>query len=156
MTSEIRERGKRVGFTIRALRSGERAEGENRDDPEGNCQAVMAHVDSKSPYRVGRYGVNLSAFEEVGVAALREGMKKSQIIIIDEIGRMELYSDLFQKEVLTVLDCPLPVLGVIQMKRNSFLNGIRGRSDVRIVKVTPENRNALPQRLLDSFGLKTM
>ena len=151
-TCEIRERGKRTGFTIEAVRSW------NHEDQDGSGKkyhAVMAHVNCQSPYRVGQYGINISAIEKVGITALREGIRRAKIIIIDEIGRMEMYSTLFQKEVKNVLDCPIPVLGVIQMKRNSFLDSIRNRSDVTVIQVTLNNRDVLPERLFDIFGLKT-
>jgi len=151
-TGEIREHGMRAGFTIEAIRSWDQGA---QDNSEKKYQAVMAHVNSRSPYKVGRYGVNISAIDEVGVTALREGMKRSKIIIIDEIGRMEMYSSLFQKEVENVLDCSLPVLGVIQMKRNPFLNRIRKRDDVTVIQVTPDNRDELPKRLFDIFGMET-
>jgi len=148
-TSEIRERGERVGFTIEAIRSWE---SENQDGSTEKYRAVMAHKNSRSPHRVGRYGVNISSIETVGIAALSDAIKRAKIIVIDEIGRMEMYSPLFQKEVLNVLDCPLPVLGVIQVKRNPFLDSIRNRADVTVIQVTSENRDALPERLFDIFN----
>ena len=151
-THEIREHGIRVGFTIEAIRSWEQ---ENQDDFEKKYLAIMAHVNCRSPYRVGRYGVNVSAIEEVGITALREGIRNAKTIIIDEIGRMELYSELFQKEVTNVIDCPLPVLGVIQMKQNPFLDSIRKRVDVTIIRVTPDNRDTLPMCLFEIFGSET-
>lgn len=148
-TCEIREHGMRVGFAIEAIRSWNQ---KHQDGSGEKYRAVMAHINCPSPYRVGRYGVNVSAIEKVGITALREGMKRAKIIIIDEIGRMEMYSTLFQKEVKNVLDCPLPVLGVIQMKRNTFLDSIRNRGDVTVIQVTPENRDGLPERLFDIFN----
>ena len=148
-TCEIREHGMRVGFAIEAIRSWDQ---EDQDGPGEKYRAVMAHINCPSPHRVGRYGVNVSAIEKVGITALREGMKRAKIIIIDEIGRMEMYSTLFQNEVKNVLDCPLPVLGVIQMKRNPFLDSIRSRGDVNVIQVTPENRDALPDRLFGIFS----
>ena len=152
LTCEICEHGIRVGFTIEAIRSWDE---EERDNSGIQYHAVMAHVNNPSPYKVGRYGVNISAIEKVGVTALREGMRRAKIIIIDEIGRMEMYSTLFQKEIQNVLDCPLPVLGVIQMKQNPFLDSIRRRNDVTVIQVTPDNRDVLPSQLFDIFGLET-
>ncbi len=148
-TREIREYGTRVGFSIEAIRSWDQ---ENREGNGEKYRAVMAHVNSPSPYRVGRYGVNMSAIEKVGIAALREGTRRAKLIIIDEIGRMEMYSNPFRKEVKNVLECPIPVLGVIQMKRNPFLDSIRNRDDVTVIQVTPDGRDALPTRLVNIFG----
>jgi len=148
-TCEIRENDMRVGFSIEAVHSWD------QDGSGEKYRAVMAHVNSPSTYRVGRYGVNISAIERVGITALNEGMRRAKIIIIDEIGRMEMYSTLFQKEVKNVLNCPLPVLGVIQMKQTSFLDSIRKREDVTVIQVTQDNRDALPKRLFGIFGLET-
>ncbi len=150
LTGEIREHGVRVGFTIESIRSWD------QDNDRGIYHAIMAHVNSQSPFRVGKYGVDILALEEVGIISLREGMKIAKLIIIDEIGRMEMYSELFQKEVIDVLDNPLPVLGVIQMKWNPFLDSIRNRDDVTVIHVTLDNRDALPERLLDIFSMEKL
>ena len=151
-TSEIREHGTRVGFSIEAVRSWDQ---EDQDGSGEKYHAVMAHVNSPSPHRVGKYGVNISAIENVGITALREGIRKAKLIIIDEIGRMEMYSELFKKEVKNVFECPLPVLGVIQMKQTPFLDSIRKRNDITVIQVTQGNREELPKRLFDIFGLET-
>ena len=148
-TCEILEHGRRVGFTIEAVRSFDK---DYKHDRGVKYRDVMAHVNSRSSYRVGRYGVNISAIEKVGITALKEGTEKAKIIIIDEIGRMETYSAVFQEEVKKVFDSPLPVLGVIQMKHTLFLDSIRERDNVTVIHVTADNRDALPERLYDIFG----
>jgi hypothetical protein len=55
VTEELREGRRRVGFCVETL-DGERA--------------VLAHVDLPGPPRVGRYGVDLPAFERVALPAL--------------------------------------------------------------------------------------
>ena len=151
LTSEIREHGMRAGFAIDALRLRDQ---ETREDSGEKYHAVMAHTNYRSPYRVGRYGVNTAAIETVGVADLRKAVRSAHLIIIDEIGRMEPYCEPFKKEVNTVLDCPIPVPGVIQMNSNPFPDGIRNRGDVTVIEVTLENRDILPERLLESFGME--
>jgi nucleoside-triphosphatase len=47
----------RTGFSITSL------EGES---------AVMAHVDFRGPIRVGKYGVDVPAFERIALPALRD------------------------------------------------------------------------------------
>jgi len=139
-TREIREAGVRVGFRMAAI--GEPPGGDLRPR-----EGVLAHVNFRSPYRVGRYGVNVKAFDEVGVAAVRAAIGRPGVIVMDEIGRMELYSELFQRLVIQALDAPQPVLGVIQQRRSPLLDGIRERPDVAIVTVTEKNRNALPDAI---------
>ena len=74
-----------MGFTIDAVRSWET---KNQDETGERYRAVMAHVYIRSPYRVGRYDVDISAVEKVGITALREGIRKADIIIVDEIGTL--------------------------------------------------------------------
>lgn len=127
-TREIRERGQRVGFKIQDLRG-----------PEG----VMAHIDHPSPQRVSRYGVDVRTLEAIAVPALERALRESDWVVMDELGRMELYSRAFQEMVLRVLESPKRVVGVIQQSSNPFLNAIRQRQDVQIFTVTLDNRDPL-------------
>jgi len=131
-TEEIQEGGKRVGFAIKSL-----------DGEEG----VLAHVRSKSKFRVGKYGVEVESFEKIGVKSIREAIGKDGVIVMDEIGRMELFSECFRKAVIEALDSSNVVFGVIQIKRNPFLNAIRARDDTEVVTVTRRNRESLPAEI---------
>ena len=133
-TEEIREKGERVGFKVRS------SEGE---------EGLLAHKNIKSKYRVGKYGVLVNSFEIIGVGALEKAVENAELIIIDELGRMELFSQKFQASVLKALDSPKPVLGVIQQKKNPFLNSIRKREDVNVITVQEENRDQIPSEIKD-------
>ena len=74
-TEEIRTGGTRQGFRIVAL--------------DGQ-EAILAHVSISSPYQVSKYRVDTDALDRVGVAALRQALKESDLVVIDEIGKMEL------------------------------------------------------------------
>lgn len=135
-TREIREGGIRTGFRIISL-NGE--------------EGILAHKDLKSRWRIGKYGVNIEDMERVGVTALEKALQESDLIVIDEIGKMELFTKRFRTVVLQCLDSPKDVLGTIQIKRMPFLDSIRSRDDVTLVKVTTANRNDLPENILDMF-----
>ena len=137
-TQEIRRGGLRIGFSIRAVDNGQ--------------EGVLAHVDSASPYRVGQYGVNVEEMERVGVSALRRALKSSDLIVMDEIGRMENYCPSFQRVVLDALEASQSVLGTLQMKPTPFLDRIRQRPDVSVRLVTAENRDSLPPELVLLLG----
>jgi nucleoside-triphosphatase len=132
-SSEIRGPRGRVGFAIRTL-----------DGREG----VLAHINHKSPHRVGRYRVNVADIDAVGVPAIVEAVSAGKIVIIDEIARMELFSSAFREAVLEALDSPSRVLAAIQMRRDPFLDAIRARPDTTLVTITPENRNQLVEGLI--------
>jgi nucleoside-triphosphatase len=127
-TQEIREKGKRVGFSINTL-----------DGRTG----MLAHVKHRGRHRVGKYRVNIKDLEEVASESVRSAVEKDELAVIDELGRMELYSPLFQQVVKEALDSKKPVLGTIQIRRNSFLDSIRARDDIKMVEVTSANRDAL-------------
>ncbi|MEW5761767.1 MAG: nucleoside-triphosphatase [Bacillota bacterium] len=132
-TRELRRDSRRVGFEIVTL---------------AGAKAVLAHVDLSSPLRVGRYGVlpvNLDiACEEVHAALADPGKK---CILIDEIGRMELFSRLFRETVEKALDDPRPVVATILAGHHSFADTIKRRPDVEIIEVTPASRGTLPEAL---------
>ncbi len=127
-TEEIRERGKRVGFSIRTF------DGET---------GVLAHVNHKGPHRVGRYGVNIEDLETIAAESVLSAVESDDLVVIDELGRMELYSALFQRVVMEALDSEKPVFGTIQVRRSSFLASVRSRDDVNVIEVTSGNRDAL-------------
>lgn len=126
-TREILERDRRVGFSINTL-----------DRKEG----VLAHEQIKSRWRVGKYGVNLSDIDRIAVPSMMPATS-DQLIVIDEIGKMECFSELFKKTLEGVLDSDLQVIGSIAMKGDRFIQKIKERSDVLLVTVTPQNRDEL-------------
>jgi nucleoside-triphosphatase len=135
-TEEIREGGKRLGFRLRTL-----------DGQEG----ILAHVGSRSKYRVGKYGVEVETFERIAVPALDRALRRNQLVVLDELGRMELYSRKFQDKVMEVFGSTMPIMAVIQDRRNPFLDGIRGRGDVTMYRVTVENRDDLVGGIVKKF-----
>jgi nucleoside-triphosphatase len=135
-TQEIRERGRRLGFSITSLTG---------------VEGVLAHVDIQARERVGRYGVNLEDIERVGVRALEEALESCDLIIMDEIGRMELYVPSFRDVVIRCLDSRTPVLGTIQDRKEPFLDRIRERDDVSILRVTESNRDTLVPHIIDEL-----
>jgi nucleoside-triphosphatase len=126
-TREIRESDQRVGFSIDTL-----------DHRTG----VLAHQDIRSRFRVGRYGVNLEDIDRIAVPAMIPD-RKHMLVVIDEIGKMECFSELFKKTLVNLLDSNHRVLGSIAMKGDRFIRQIKARSDVLLVTVTITNRDNL-------------
>ena len=135
-TEEIRDHGTRVGFKVVALGSGD---------------AVFAHVDFTTPERVGKYGLDLSALEAVGVNAIREAVQAQRPIAIDEIGPMEIRSPVFREAVNDALDSELPVLATIFSRSLPFTDAIKSRPDVALIEVSPNNRDRLVSQLSEKF-----
>jgi nucleoside-triphosphatase len=135
-TEEMREAGTRVGFKLVTL------DGE---------EAVFAHVDFKTRERVGRYGLNLSTLEAVGVKAIREAARIQQLVVIDEIGPMEIRSAIFRDVVNDALDSSAPILATIVARSLPFSDAIKKRADVTVMEVRPDNREQLVSELSEQF-----
>jgi nucleoside-triphosphatase len=105
-------------------------------------EGILAHERIKSSRQVGKYGVNLSDIDRIAVPSMMPSTL-DQLVVIDEIGKMECVSERFKKTLGQVLDSDLPVVGSIAMKGDRFIQKIKARSDVLLVTVTPQNRDEL-------------
>ncbi len=136
VTRSIFEGGERVGFTVEDVATGD--------------SRVFAHENISSRHRVGKYGVDLKALEDVGVKAIKRALEESDIVVIDEIGRMEVESPLFVEVVKEALDSEKPVIITLHKKsRNPLLQDIRRRDDVRILEVSLLNKSLLAYKVID-------
>lgn len=131
-TEEIRDKyGTREGFHLVTL-SGRRL--------------VLSHIHHRGPYRVSRYGVDVAGFERL-LAELDLRHDQSQLIIIDEIGKMECFSRRFTEDVTALLNSPKILIATIALKGEGFIRQVKDRSDCRLITVTRENRDRLLSEL---------
>lgn len=128
-TEELREAGRRVGFAVEEV-------GGDRD--------VLAHVDLQGPPRVGRYGVDLAAFERIALPSLR---RPADVVVVDELGKMELASPAFREAVCELFVGDRAILATVHAFRHPFTDALKRRADVELVRVTERNRDALPGEL---------
>lgn len=125
----------RVGVTVRDLLTGE--------------TAVFASTKIESKVMIGKLGLDLTKLEEVGVRAIERACQECDIIVIDEVGKMEVECQAFIDAVKAALDADKPMIITLHKKsRNPLLQDIRRRDDVRILEVTPTNRNLLPHKII--------
>ncbi|GAB4506476.1 MAG: NTPase [Anaerolineales bacterium] len=130
ITREIRgPAGQRLGFEIRTL------DGES---------AVLAHVRVQSPFRVGKYGVDIRALEQTGVAAIRRAVQDADFVVVDEIGKMELLSPAFREAIHAAIRSPKPVLATIMLRSHPFADALKQVPGAEMRLVTPQSRDALP------------
>jgi len=110
----------------------------------------FAHENIESLVHVEEYGVDMRALDAVGVKAIKNAIKDADVIIIDEVGKMEVESQGFVDAVNEAMDCDKPLIMTLHKKsRNPLLQDIRRRDDLRILEVTPVNRNLLPYKILN-------
>jgi nucleoside-triphosphatase len=133
-TEEIRTGGARQGFRIVTL--------------DGN-DAILSHVDSLSRHRVSKYGVNIQNLDNVGVTAINQAIEESDLIVIDEIGKMELFSPRFRQAVLRAIDSGQKVLGTVMLSPNPFADDIKRRPNVKVIELTRTNHEQVMAEILD-------
>ncbi|MHC4197025.1 MAG: NTPase [Planctomycetota bacterium] len=139
-TEEIRDGRERRGFTVKTF---------------GGRDCVLAHTDIQDVPRVGRYGVDVTSFENTALPELEEAVGKREVIVIDEIGKMEMFSNRFKNLVLQALDGPAPVLAVISESGNGFIDGIKKRKDVKLFTLRLQTRDALIPDIATSLDALT-
>lgn len=105
LTPEVRRDGNRVGFDVVDIYSGTRSH--------------LARIgDSKTKYRVGKYRVFIEEFDKYIEDALNIEEKTIDLCVIDEIGKMELFSRKFQTFIKSIFTSKIPILATIGLKLN--------------------------------------
>ncbi len=134
ISREVREGNVRVGFEILDLTSGKRG--------------WLAHVNQKSGPQVGKYHVNLQDLDDIGAKAIAQAIEKCDVVAIDEVGPMELYSQSFKQAVEQALESKKLVLAVVHAKaKNPLVTAAKQRADSEVFTVTLKNRDSLPEKL---------
>jgi nucleoside-triphosphatase len=134
-TEEISGPGGRKGFRLVTL--------------DGR-EAVMAHVDIRTRHRVGRYGVDVATLDSVGVAAIRKAIdsRDAAAVVIDEIGKMEMFSGEFRGAVLKAMSSSKIVVATVMQKNHDWVSALKVMPQVTVWEITEANRDAMPGRVM--------
>ncbi len=134
LSHEAREHGNRVGFEIVDLGSGKRG--------------WLARVNQQTGPQVGKYRVNMKDLEDVGAEAIAAAVGNCEIVAIDEIGPMELFSQKFRNAAKNALQSSMTTIAVIHWKaKDELIDYAKGMEGAEVFVVTPENRGILGQQL---------
>ncbi len=134
ISREVRSHGKRVGFDLVDVGTGR--------------SGWLAHVDQKVGPQVGKYRVNLVNLDGIGAEAIRNAVEDSEVVAIDEIGPMELFSEKFKQAAREAVESTKMVICVVHWKaRSRLIDEIERRGDVEMYEVDYGNREDLPQLL---------
>lgn len=134
-TEEEKKEGRRVGFLMRTL-----------DGKTG----YLAHQDIVSDFHIRRYGVSIENIENIAVNSIIP--IENNIIILDEIGKMECFSGAFKDAAVTALDSSNIVIGTITFGGGDFILEVKKRKDIEIIEVNEGNRNSLPDLILEKIS----
>ena len=136
ISRDVREGGVRVGFEIMDFSTGQRG--------------WLAHINQPTGPKISKYRVNLTDLDAIGVSSILDAIRNANIIIVDEIGPMELFSSAFREAVVEAVESNKPVLGTIHFGlRNPLINSVKKREDAEIFEVTYENRETLHNLIID-------
>jgi len=135
-TEEIKKNNKRVGFLMKTL--------------DGK-EELLGHENIKSRFYIRRYGVSIENVETLAVPSITP-QSEDEIIIIDEIGKMECFSEKFCEAAVKALNARNVVLGTIAVGGTEFIREVKDRKDIRIYEVTAQNRDELPEQLREEIG----
>ena len=131
-TKEIRSGGERVGFRIETF--------------DGDS-AILAHVKIRSAHRVSKYGVDVEALDRI--VAKQFPRKRAGLALIDEIGKMECFSERFIETMKSLLDSPAVVVATVALRGEGFIQAVKRRPDVLLWKVSRADRGEMPARVAE-------
>jgi nucleoside-triphosphatase len=136
-TEEIREGDKRKGFRWARF-----------DGPSG----ILAHTDIKSPYKVGKYHVDLADFEKSVLPILDVKQANIELFIIDEIGKMECLSRKFIAAVHELLASDKPVLATVAQRGAGFISEVKSYPGVTLLKLASSNRDEVTSKVIQRLS----
>ncbi|XP_062927682.1 cancer-related nucleoside-triphosphatase [Mobula hypostoma] len=148
-TEEVRKNGRRIGFDVVTV-SGKRGTLSRTRDDTGTLSS------GRCEYRVGQYVVDIPSFECLALPLLTKvngkDDKEKKVYVIDEIGKMELFSQSFIQGVRQILDgTGATILGTIPVPKGKplgLVEEIRSRRDVKIFNITKDNRNSIVKEII--------
>ena len=138
VSREVRERGRRVGFEMIDISTGDRE--------------VLASIYGDGA-RMGKYKVNLKGLAEFASRVILSAMENSDVIVCDEVGPMELLSPEFKRAVSKLLAVDKPMIIVIHMKmKDPLLKSLRQNPRAVLFTVTYENRDQLVDEVYSTIN----
>ena len=132
-TEEIRVSGGRTGFRAVTF-SGK--------------ETILAHVSFKSGPRVGKYRVDVPAFERTAVPEIDPRLVGHELFLIDEIGKMECASEYFVGCVTEILAQGRDVVATVAAKGGGLIEEVKRRPEAVLHKLHGGNRERLPLEIM--------
>ena len=136
---EVREAGVRVGFEIMDLST--------------ETRGWLAHVNQPTGPKIGKYRVNSTDLEVIGVGAILDALQNADVLAVDELGPMEFSSAAFSKALVKAVESSKPLMGTVHYGlRNSIIDSIKNREETEILKVNYQNRESLHNMIANKIS----
>ncbi len=120
ITSEVRRGGIRVGFEILDVSTGK--------------SLPLAGLGNEEP-RIGKYSVYISNIEEIGVKSILQAIDNNSVVIIDEVGPMELMSRKFIESVERALSQSRIIVATVHFTSRHQLAEKLRRKATRLIQL---------------------
>jgi nucleoside-triphosphatase len=128
ISRDVRTSGSRIGFEV--------------TDLNGRNKGWLASVHQREGPQVGKYRVNVDDLNAVGVKAILEACERLDVVIVDEIGPMEFFSEKFREAVKKAVESKKLVVSTIHWKMSGeLIDSTKKRADAEKHALTNENRN---------------
>ncbi|MEM0157017.1 MAG: NTPase [Thermoplasmataceae archaeon] len=135
LVSEITEHGKLLGYSL--------------FDISTKKKITFAQAGIISRIKIDKLGVDTRLLEEILVPSLQKARESADVIVIDEIGKLENTTRSIQAEIETTLKSEKPLIVTLHKKsRNPVLQEIRALEGIRVFDITPINKSTLPFKVL--------
>lgn len=132
-TEEIRDESGRAGFMLKTF-----------DGKSG----IFAHKKMVFPHKFNKYGVDISCLENIGIPAIDPSSVSKEIIVIDEVGSMEVLSELFRRKLYECLTSPIRVIATIRLKAQPFTDEIKKLSNGEMLVLTRQNYREIKSKVI--------
>ena len=136
LTPEVREGGNRIGFDIVDIHS-------------GNISHLARIGDFKTKYKLGKYSVFIEEFDKYIEENLNLEGRKANLIVIDEIGKMELFSKKFHNFIKNIFSLEIPILATISLKlRHPIKNYLQHLPSVQFLNLNRQNFQIIFKKII--------
>ena len=139
------------GFYTEEIRVGRRRQGFRIIGLDGR-EAILAHINISSPYQVSKYRIDVESLNRIGVSAIHQALQECDLVVIDEIGKMELLSPQFREAMLRAINNGKRVLGTIMLDSHPLADEVKHHPEVKVLLVISGNRNQVLKEILNWLG----
>lgn len=143
LKSIVHRYSQKVGFVANEIRVNDQRVGFEIETHTGK-KSVIAHIDFDTDLKVSRYGVKPDNLDVIIPDV--ESFEDSDLLYIDEIGQMKLFSEKFKQLVLRYLDAKNTcVVTLSKVYTDAFTEQIKLRNDIIFVEINEESRSTQQQ-----------
>jgi nucleoside-triphosphatase len=134
-TREIRENGQRIGFKVTDLATGK--------------EGWLARKDSLVGPRIGSYHVVSEDLESTGVRGIERGIEgPADLVVVDEIGPMEMTSSLFRNAISRLLKAERATVVTVKLG-SSYPEVEQIRAQSIQLEITKNNREEIYRKITE-------